>query len=39
MEIAALATFVFKKIIRDNDKQQFGHFLLSIEMTDPFAQV
>ncbi|KGD08640.1 ATP-binding protein [Burkholderia pseudomallei] len=36
-EIAAVAKFVLKRI-RDNDKEQFDHFLLSIERTDPFAQ-
>lgn len=36
-EIAALAKFVLKKI-RDNDRQQFDHFLLSIEKSDPFAK-
>jgi len=36
-EIAALAKFVLKKL-RDNDRHQFDHFLLSIERTDPFAQ-
>ncbi|AOZ06462.1 AAA family ATPase [Cupriavidus malaysiensis] len=36
-EIASLAKFVLKKI-RDNDKHQFEHFLLSIERTDPFAE-
>ena len=35
-EIATIAKFVLKKI-RDNDKEQFDHFLLSIEKTDPFA--
>lgn len=34
-EIASLAKFVLKKI-RDNDKLQFEHFLLSIDKTDPF---
>ncbi|MCG5260485.1 AAA family ATPase [Cupriavidus gilardii] len=36
-EIASLAKFVLKKI-RDNDKEQFDHFLLSIEKTDPFLR-
>lgn len=35
-EIATVAMFVLKKI-RDNDKQQFDHFLLSIEKSDPFV--
>jgi wobble nucleotide-excising tRNase len=35
-EIAKIAKFVLRKI-RDNDKEQFNHFLLSIEKTDPFA--
>ncbi|GAB7527371.1 AAA family ATPase [Paraburkholderia sp. 2C] len=35
-EIASIAKFVLKKI-RDNDKEQFGYFLLSIEKTDPFV--
>jgi wobble nucleotide-excising tRNase len=35
-EIATIAKFVLRKI-RDNDKNQFDHFLLSIEKTDPFA--
>lgn len=35
-EIATVAKFVLRKI-RDNDKEQFDHFLLSIEKTDPFA--
>ncbi|REG58583.1 wobble nucleotide-excising tRNase [Paraburkholderia sp. BL6669N2] len=35
-EIATVAKFVLKKI-RDNDKEQFDHFLLSIEKTDPFC--
>jgi AAA domain len=34
-EIATIAKFVLKKI-KDNDKEQFDHFLLSIEKTDPF---
>ncbi|WP_186055094.1 ATP-binding protein [Burkholderia gladioli] len=36
-EIATVAKFVLKRI-RDKDKEQFDHFLLSIEKTDPFAQ-
>ncbi|MCY0389862.1 AAA family ATPase [Robbsia sp. Bb-Pol-6] len=36
-EIASLAKFVLRKI-RDNDRQQFDHFLLSIEKPDPFGQ-
>lgn len=35
-EIAVVAKFVLKKI-RDNDKQQFDHLLLSIEKLDPFT--
>ncbi|PRY04486.1 hypothetical protein B0G73_112162 [Paraburkholderia sp. BL25I1N1] len=34
-EVATLAKFVMKKM-RDNDKDQFEHFLLSIEQPDPF---
>ncbi|WP_454742286.1 AAA family ATPase [Cupriavidus necator] len=37
-EIASVAKFVLKKL-RDNDPQQFDHFLLSIEKPDPFAAV
>ncbi len=35
-EIATLAKFVLGKM-RENDKEQFEHFLLSIEQPDPFA--
>jgi wobble nucleotide-excising tRNase len=35
-EIAKIAKFVLKKI-RDNDGEQFSHFLLSIEKIDPFV--